>query len=226
MAQTVTDWELIIVDDGSTDSTAEIIADYRRRDGRIRVLSHGTNKGLAVARNTALAEARGELIAFIDCDDVWHPEKFTRQVATMEHHQADISYTGYERCHVGKQRGSIVSVSEQVSYGTMLGRNKIAICTAMVRRSTCGADRMPQVERGADHAYWLALLRDGSRTAVGVTQSLAQYRLHGKSLSANKLLSALWTWKRFREEEGLGWRSIYYFSVYVFDSLKFRLRGR
>ena len=221
--QTFADWELIIVDDGSADGTAAIIADYQRRDRRIRVLTHATNRGLAAARNTGLDHARGDMIAFIDSDDVWHPEKTATQIAAMERYQADISYTAYERRRDGAQRGTIVVVPERVSYRTMLGRNKIAGCTAMVRRSTCGAERMPPVTRGEDHRYWLALLRDGSRTAVGVNQPLARYRVHGDALSANKLVEARYCWKRLREAERLGrCRSLWYFTAYACGALKVR----
>ena len=175
------------------------------------------------ARNTALELARGALIAFLDGDDVWYREKLAKQVAAMERSRADISYTGYERRRDGRRRGTIVAVPEQVSYRTMLGRNKIALCTAMVRRSTCGAHRMPRGRPGGDHRYWLALLRDGSRTAVGVTEPLARYRVH-RSVSANKLIMARNSWIRLREDERLGWLgSLRYFISYAFGSLKIRL---
>ena len=223
IAQSFENWELLIVDDGTTDDTSAIIANYQSGDGRIRVVSHATNSGPHAARNTALGHARGALIAFIDGDDVWYHEKLAKQVAAMERSRADISYAGYERRRDGRRRGTIVAVPEQVSYRTMLGRNKIALCTAMVRRSTCGAHRMPCGRLGKDHGYWLALLRDGSRTAVGVTEPLARYRVH-RSVSANKLIMARNSWVRLREDERLGrWRSLRYFISYAFGSLKIRL---
>ena len=227
IAQSVEDWELIVVDDGSTDGTREIIADYQRRDRRIRVLTHAANRGLASARNTALDHARGRLIAFIDSDDVWFPEKTARQIAAMERHRADISYTGYERWRDGKQCGTRVAVPEQVTYRTMLGRNKIAVCTAMIQSSTCGAERMLHFKGTEDHRYWLALLRDGSRRAVGVAEPLARYRVHRNALTANKLRAARHTWQRLREMERFGLcRSLRYFISYACGALKLRLLGR
>ncbi len=225
ITQSFEDWELLIVDDGATDRTSAIIANYQSGDGRIRVVSHATNSGPHAARNTALGLARGALIAFLDGDDVWYHEKLAKQVAAMERSRADISYTGYERRRDGRRRGTIVEVPRQVSYRTMLGRNKIALCTAMVRRSTCGAHRMPRGRPGGDHRYWLALLRDGSRTAVGVTEPLARYRVRRNSVSANKLIEARYFWMRLREDERLGrWRSLRYFISYAFGSLKIRAR--
>ncbi len=227
IAQSVEDWELLIIDDGSTDGTPEIIADYTGRDGRISVVSSTRNQGLARARNAGLRRARGDLIAFIDSDDVWHPEKTALQVASMQQYQADISYTGYERRRDGKQRGIIVAVPERVSYRTMLGRNLIPASSSMVRRSSCGAARMVHVEGVEDHLYWLALLRDGSRNAVGVTKPLVRYRVHPGGLSASKLRQASCVWKRLREVQrfGLG-RSLWYFMAYACGSLKIRCTRR
>ncbi len=227
IAQSVEDWELIIIDDGSTDGTQEIVADYERRDRRIRVLTSTRNRGLAIARNVGLRHARGDLIAFIDSDDIWHPEKTALQVASMQQHQADISYTGYERRRDGKQRGIIVAVPERVSYRTMLGRNLIPASSSMVRRSSCGAARMVPVKGTEDHLYWLELLRDGSRNAVGVTKPLVRYRVHSGGLSASKLRQAWCVWKRLRKAQrfGLG-RSLWYFTAYACGSLKIRCTRR
>lgn len=224
MAQTFDDWELIIVDDASTDATVDLIAYCQRRDHRIRLVAQDTNRGPAPARNVALDRARGELIAFIDSDDIWYPEKTAKQMAVMNYHQADIAYTAYRRRRDGMQEGTLVTVPERVTYRTMLRRNLIACSTAMVRRSTCGDIRMPEIPLRADHGYWLALLRDRSRSAIGVTEPLVWYRLHRDSLSANKLVAAKYSWKLLREVECFGLpKSLWLFSGYAFEALKLRL---
>ena len=227
IAQTVENWELIVVDDASTDATLDVVADYQRRDPRIRVITQPTNRGPAHARNLALDQARGALIAFIDSDDVWYPQKTARQIAAMNHHHADISYTAYKRGRDGRHDGALVAVPERARYRTMLRRNLIACSTAMVRRATCGALRMPLIKRRQDHGYWLALLRDGSRTAIGVTEPLVWYRLHHDSLSANKLVAARYSWKLLREVERFDFvKSLWLFGGYAFDALRVRLQFR
>jgi glycosyltransferase involved in cell wall biosynthesis len=84
LAQSFRDFEYILVDDGSTDSSREIIAGYK--DPRIRLISHEQNRGLVAARNTAFAHACGELIALTDQDDISKPERFERQVAFLDAH--------------------------------------------------------------------------------------------------------------------------------------------
>ena len=224
IAQTVEEWELIIVDDASTDATQEIAADYQRRDPRVRLVTQDTNRGPAYARNAGIDRARGELIAFIDSDDVWYPDKTAKQVAALDHQQADICYTSYKRRRDGERDGTLVTVPERATYHSMLRRNLIACSTAMVRRSTCDAARMPLLKLRADHGYWLALLRDGSRKAVGITEPLVWYRLHHDSLSANKLVAAKYSWKLLREVERFGLpRSLWLFTGYAFEALRLRL---
>ena len=226
--QTAQDWEMIVVDDASTDDTVGIIERYERRDRRIRMVPLlETNRGAAYARNVGLGQARGEMIAFIDSDDIWVPQKTSKQVAVMDASHADISYTGYKRRYDGEQDGTTVPVPDRVSYHTMLRRCLISCPTAMVRRSTCGTVRMPTMRVAEDHGYWLALLRDGSRTAVGLNEPLVWVRLHSNSLSANKFTAAKHAWKLRYEVEGFGFvKSVWLFGGYAFEAVRFRLQLR
>ena len=227
IAQTIEDWELVIVDDASTDLTTKVVAAYQEQDSRIRLISQPQNLGPAHARNRALDHARGELIAFIDSDDIWYPQKTAMQLSAMRRSHADISYTSYKRRHHGATDGVLVNVPPRVDYATMLRRNLIACSTAIVRRETCGALRMPLIKRRQDHGYWLALLRDGSRSAIGVSEPLVWYRLHPDSLSANKLIAARYSWKLLREVECFSaGRSLWLFSGYAIEALKLRVFSR
>ena len=227
ITQTIEDWELIVVDDGSTDATKDIIARYQKRDPRIRLLTTPTNAGPAHARNIGLDHARGDLIAFIDSDDIWYPEKTAKQLAAMERVHADICYTAYIRQRDGHDTATVVRVPASVTYRSMLCRNMIACSTAIVRRATCSDARMPPIKRRADHGYWLALLRDGSRAAIGLNEPLLRYRLHPDSLSANKLVAARYSWKLLREVQRFGRaKSLWLFGGYAVRAIALRLLAR
>ena len=224
VGQSLDDWELIVIDDASTDGTRDIVADYQRRDRRIRLITQETNRGAADARNLGLDQARGAMIAFIDSDDIWFSEKAVKQITSMDRCQADISYTAWERLQWGDAEGAFITVPQHVTYRTMLRRCKINCSTAMVRRSTCGEVRMPPLRLRQDHGYWLALLRDGSRTAVGINEPLIRCQMHRDSLSANKVVAARHTWKLLREVERFDFtQSLWFFSGYVFEAVKLRL---
>ena len=224
IGQSVEDWELIVIDDASTDGTRDIVEGYRRRDRRIRLLTQATNHGAAHARNLGLDQARGAMIAFIDSDDVWFSDKAAKQIAAMERLQADISYTGWDRYREGDVKTSFVPVPRRVTYHTMLRRCKINCSTAIVRRSTCGTVRMPALRLRQDHGYWLALLRDGSRRAIGINEPLISCRMHRDSLSANKLVAAQYSWKLLRQAERFGLiQSLWFFTGYAFEAVRLRL---
>ena len=225
--QTLADWELLVVDDGSTDSTPRLVRCYQRLDHRITLITVRVNRGPAYARNLALRQAQGDFVAFIDSDDVWLPGKLQQQVHEIELHKADISYTAYRRRRDRDRTGQIVSVPPSVTYHTMLRRNYIACSTAMIRRSTCQMISMPNIARRQDHGYWLALLRDGSRTTIGIPLPLTSYRLHSTSLSANKIVAARYSWRLLRQLEGFSFlRSLWYFSGYALAAIRMRIMLR
>lgn len=223
IAQTVRDWELIVVDDASTDATRAIVTAYRQRDPRIRLIAQRTNSGPAAARNLGLDQAQGDLIAFLDSDDVWYPRKTEKQVAAMDRLHADVSYTAYERRREGRAVGDVVPVPATLRYDRLLRRCVIGCSTGMVRRATGGAVRMPPIRQRQDHGYWLSLLRDGSRIAIGVNEPLVSYRVHAASLSANKLVSAAYTWTLLRQVERLPFaKAAWCFCGYAVDGVALR----
>ena len=224
ISQTLGDWELIVIDDASTDGTKEIVLDYVRQDSRIQFHLLPSNQGPAFVRNRGLDEAKGDYVAFIDSDDTWDRVKAERQVSVMDALKADICYTSYRRRTDRDDAGKTVEIPATVTYRTMLRRCYIACSTAMVRRSTCGTVRMPPIQRRQDHGYWLALLRDGSRKAVGIPEPLASYRLRSDSLSANKLRAARSTWRLLRDVEAFSLvNALWFFFGYAFDAVLLRV---
>jgi teichuronic acid biosynthesis glycosyltransferase TuaG len=201
--QTHSDWELILVDDASTDESVAVI---RRMlgEGNIRLIQKSHNQGAAAARNTGLDAARGRYIAFLDADDVWMPDKLLRELAFMKDRQADFVFTAYEFGD-GEARGTgkIVHVPSTLNYREALTRTVIFTTTVLIDREKIPDEliRMPKVE-SEDTATWWQILRAG-HTACGLDEVLAIYRRPAKSLSSNKLAAIRRIWMLYRRQEGL-----------------------
>ncbi|SFM27369.1 teichuronic acid biosynthesis glycosyltransferase TuaG [Gracilibacillus orientalis] len=221
--QTYRNWEMIIVDDGSTDQTISIIEEYQKEDDRIRLILLEKNQGAAVARNTAIENAQGKYIAFLDSDDRWLPEKLERQLAFMQEHDYAFTYTGYNRVQVndeGKTLEKEVQMPENATYKQLLKSCVIGCLTVMLDREKITDIRMPNIRSRQDYALWLHLTRRGY-TAYGLQEALAAYRVRSHSISSNKIRMAKQNWIVYREIEKLSLlKSVWYFVHYVFLKVK------
>lgn len=213
--QTFRDWELILVDDCSNDESLKIIERFARSDHRIKVIALSKNSGAAVARNTAIEAARGRYIAFLDSDDLWFPEKLSKQLLFMNEKQASFSFSAYE---VIDESGAFVrdiGVPVKVTYSDLLKKCVIGCLTVIYDTKVHGKVYMPLIRKHEDLGLWLRLLRGGA-VAHGLNCPLAQYRERQGSLSSNKASAALYAWRVYREVEGLSLpRALYYFSQYA-----------
>ena len=202
-AQSLTDWEMLIADDASTDRTAEIVRALAANDPRVRLIPLEQNGGVARARNAALAAARGRFIAFLDSDDLWLPQKLERQIAFMAAQDAAVSYTAFRRINEdGSRLGRLVEVPPRLTYAQLLKNTAIATLTGMVDTAKTGPIRMTEARRD-DFILWLSILKRGF-TAHGLQEDLARYRVVTGSLSSKPERSAAWTWSVYRRTEKLG----------------------
>ena len=202
MAQTFGDWELIIVDDGSTDGTPAIAARLAAEDPRIRLVKNIENRGVAASRNRGLALCGGEYVALLDGDDLWRPDKLRRQLALAQRTGADIVYCSYGMINDrGKPCCRDFIVPEETDLEASLVKSVISCSTALLRRETVGAYRFPVGYMHEDLALWLGMLRDGCR-AAGTTEVLADYRVTGRGRAANKLRCARGRWEIYRHMLG------------------------
>jgi teichuronic acid biosynthesis glycosyltransferase TuaG len=212
--QTFPDWEMLIVDDCSTDNTVAVIEQFAMSDERIRLLRSPTNAGPASARNAALMVAKGRYVAFLDSDDLWLPRKLELQLAFMAENGAALSYTAYRRFQTHPElAGPLIAARPAFDYRALLKNPGMACLTVMVDRERTGLFSMPLV-RHEDYALWLGLLRRGLESR-GLNLDLARYRVSEASVSSNKLRSAKWVWDIYRNNEGLnlpyaGWCLAHY----------------
>lgn len=223
MQQSFQDWELIVVDDASSDASVDLVQALCVEDERIRLIQLEQNSGAAVARNTAIESARGRYIAFLDGDDLWLPHKLERQLTFMLETGTAFSYSAYERIDEAGGCLTTIGVPESLRYQELLQTNYIGCSTAIYDTSLVGKVFMPTNTKREDLATWLGILKV-TRCAYGLNHILTQYRVYSGQSSRNKATMAKENWKLYREIEGLNFiQSAFYFGHYAVRGL-FRSR--
>jgi teichuronic acid biosynthesis glycosyltransferase TuaG len=201
-AQSFADWELLIADDCSTDSTAAVIESHAASDPRVRLIRQPRNGGPALARQAAIEQAQGRFIAFLDSDDLWLPAKLERQIAFAREHRAALSFTAFRRINEdGSVTGRLISVPASLTYDQLLRNTAIATLTALVDRDIAGPIAMKN-EGYDDFCLWLSILKSG-HVAYGLNEDLARYRVRGVSVSSRRMRAAGWVWYIYRNVERL-----------------------
>ena len=220
LKQTYQQWELIIIDDFSTDSSCGIIEKFLV-DKRISLVKLAANCGPVTARNRGIELASGDIIAFLDSDDVWLPEKLMKQIHCYEQDSSlAIVFSDYgiinEAGNVIKHR---VFSPARVDYKMLLRSNYIGCLTSTYNCALLGK-RYFKDEGHEDYILWLNILKEG-HFAANVGDLLAYYRRYNRSLSANKVIASRWQWKIYRKIEHLSLpKSLYYFFAYMFIAIK------
>lgn len=220
--QTYDNWEMLIVDDCSSDNTVEIVKNYAQKDSRIKLILHSQNQGVSAARNTALKEASGEYIAFLDSDDIWHSEKLLKQLDFMEKNQYVLTYTGYQMYQSEtKEKGKVIEVPETMTYQSIFYNTAIACLTVMVCKEKSGEFTMPLINHTEDQCTWQGILKKCDCKAYGLNENLALYRVSSNSLTGNKLNAVKKQWGTYRKYHKLSVvKSFVYFAGYVLNALK------
>ncbi|MBQ8046990.1 MAG: glycosyltransferase family 2 protein [Prevotella sp.] len=219
--QTFQDWELLVVDDASTDNSVEIAREYTKADSRIRLFVNESPIGIPSApRNIGLQAAQGRFIAFLDSDDIYLPCKLEQQLALFEKEQAAVVYSNYEKMDEGGIRNNRIIVAPPFTdYKQMLKGNVITMPAGIYDRSKVGTVLMKS-EHHEDYIMWLDILRQGFR-AVNTQTVVAIVRVRDTSVSSNKLKAAGWQWNIYRNVEHIPLaKSVYYFVNYAYRAVK------
>lgn len=183
--QTYTNWELIIVDDCSSDNTDEVVASFK--DKRIKYLHNEKNSGAALTRNKALREAKGEWIAFLDSDDLWTPEKLEHQIDFMNKNGYSLSFTEYEKIDEDSKPLNIyVSGPDKVNKRKMYNYDYIGQLTMMYNAKVFGLIQIKDIKKNNDYAIRLQLYKKPDTCAYLLKENLAKYRVRKVSISHDK----------------------------------------
>lgn len=218
--QTYKNFEIILVDDASSDLSRDIIERYQKIDSRVKSVFLNENLGVANARNEGIKNSNGRFIAFLDSDDLWKENKLEKQINFMIENNYEFTYTGYELMDEdGNMLGKVVHTKNRVDYDELLKHNVIGCLSVVIDRSKIQDIQMKKI-RHEDYSAWLKILKRGF-VAYGLNENLASYRTRMNSLSGNKIKSAMWTWNIIRKEENTPLpKAVYYFSNYAIVNLK------
>lgn len=200
-AQTYQDWEMIIVDDCSTDKTAEIVASFQEKDSRIKYFYNSTNKGSALSRNLALQKAKGKWIAFLDSDDLWLPDKLEKQIEFMTKNNYHFSYTNY--CEIdenSKETGILITGPKVITDKLMKAYCWPGCLTVMYDAEKVGIMQTVDIRINEEYALWIKIAK--KLNCYLLDENLAKYRRHNKSLTSQSYFKLIkWHYLMFRKSE-------------------------
>lgn len=210
LAQTHADWEMIIVDDCSTDNTREVVAGYIAKDNRIKYHCLEKNSGAAVSRTKAMELATGEYMAFLDSDDLWEPQKLEKQLAFMEKNGYNMTATSYGQMNEnGEKTLKTFNPPVKTDYNRLLLDCPVGNSTIMYNAKKMGKFTVPDIRKRNDDALWLKMLKV-EKYIYGMDEVLMRYRIRANSISANKFSLVKYHWILYRDIEHLNiFRSVY-----------------
>lgn len=202
-AQTYSNWELIIVDDCSTDNTKEVVENYVKLDKRIKYNSLEKNSGAAVARTSAMKIADGEYMAFCDSDDIWLDVKIEKQLKFMKKNNYAFTCTAYEQIDENSNSlGKVIKPKEKCNYNRLLLDCPVGNSTVMYNVKKMGKFEVPNIRKRNDDALWLQMLKK-EQYIYGMNEILMKYRIRSNSISSNKFKVIKYHWILYRDIEHL-----------------------
>ncbi|WP_260674162.1 glycosyltransferase family 2 protein [Comamonas aquatica] len=218
--QTYKNIELIVIDDGSSDKTIDIIEKFQLLDKRLILIKNNSNLGVAKSRNIGVKNSKGRFIAFLDSDDLWDSKKLEIQIKLMLTNNWSFTYTLYRMID---HKGNIIKnikAPKKLNYADLLKTCYIGCLTAVYDTEVFGRFLMPTSNQREDYLTWLQLLKIIPHAFRVSNIPLASYRIHPHQSSRKKLSMAMENWKIYKNIENLGTaRAIYYFLCYATNGL-------
>lgn len=222
--QTYNNWELIIVDDCSTDNTKDVVDKFIKLDKRINYNCLKKNSGAAVARTTAMNLANGEYMAFCDSDDVWEKTKLEKQIEFMKVNNYYFTCTAYEQIDENSNSlGKVIKPKEKCNYNRLLLDCPVGNSTVMYNVEKMGKFEVPNIRKRNDDALWLQMLKKECYI-YGMDNVLMKYRIRKNSISSNKFKVIKYHWILYRDVEHLSIpRSLFHIGCWcVIKTLKIK----
>ena len=200
--QSYSNWEIILVDDASTDNTVTIIKEFAQDDNRIKLTRLENNSGNGFARNIALQNASGRYIAFLDADDLWAPLKLEKQISFLQSHKLPFTFSFYDCIdEQGNNLNRRVEAPLSLSYNQLFYCNYVGNLTAIYDVEFFGKIKIEATQKRQDWRLWLTILKQ-IKTAQRVPESLAFYRIRKDSISSSKFKLIKHNFGVYREFHG------------------------
>lgn len=202
--QTYSNWELIIVDDCSKDSSYDLVNNICNKEPRIHLFKLDRNQGPGYATKVGVEKASGSLIAFIDSDDLWPSNKLDKQLRFMHDNNYDFTCTDYEQIDEnGKPLHRVIKARVKANYKNILHTNPIGSSTVIISTELLKKIDIPEIRKDNDYALWLQILKV-TDYVYGMNEVLMKYRVWSQSISHNRFKSVKYHWYVFRQYEGFG----------------------
>jgi glycosyltransferase involved in cell wall biosynthesis len=216
-SQTYINWEMLIVDDASTDSTEEIVKSIIEFDKRIKYIKLDENCGAAKARNIAMTKSEGRYMAFLDSDDIWDENKLEKQLRFMKENKYAITNTSYSQIdEAGNQLKKVIKALEATDYNRLLLDCPVGNSTVMYDVYQLGKFEVPNIRKRNDDALWLMMLKK-EKYIFGLNEVLMKYRIRSGSISKNKFDLIKYHWYLYRKIEKLSiFRSLLHIIIWMF----------
>ncbi|WP_419725033.1 glycosyltransferase family 2 protein [Terrisporobacter petrolearius] len=213
--------EMIIIDDGSTDNSENIIKKYTQSFPFIKYIKCNENSGIWVARNIGIEKAKGRFISFLDADDIYKKNKIKNQINFMLKNNYSFTYTAYDLINENSTSlNKVIKAKEYEDYDRLLKGNDIGCLTVMIDRLKINTPIRFENYHHEDFVLWLKILKNNV-VAYGMDEILSSYRKSNSSVSHNKIKAALWTWNIYINVEKLPLhRAIYYFLKYTMNGFR------
>lgn len=222
-AQTFKDYDVLIVEDCSTDATRELIERFVAEKANWKMYKNEQNRGVGYSRNRAFSLAEGRFIAILDSDDVWLADKLARQFEVLKSGTVDLCYSSYSYIDMDSHDMNYTyRVKEAVSYKSLLKENYIGCSTAVISNQIAKNNKMKENMLNEDFFFWLQILKQGA-VGEGIVKPLVKYRIHEKGRSYNKFKAAANRFSFYRENEkfSIGRRWFYFLNYAVRATFKF-----
>lgn len=200
--QTYQNWEMILVDDASTDKTVSVIEEFAKNDDRIKLFKLEKNSGNGFARNIAVEKASGKYIAYLDADDLWFPEKLEKQIEFLKANNLPFTFSFYdcidEEGNLLKRR---VEAPINLTYSKLFFCNYVGNLTAIYDADYFGKIILEATQKRQDWRLWLTILKQIQVTKP-VPEPLAFYRIRKNSISSSKFKLIKHNFGVYREFHG------------------------